>query len=114
MLGLETLGQLAKLASSDFFTKFAADAQAFMQTWTGALNRMGEKLNRIEAAIERVDNKASLQLDELQTVREQLAILVSDTNLTPELHESILEAAADDPRQAEVRAAEYDPRQDFA
>jgi hypothetical protein len=89
---------IAKLANPETMAK----AMEFMNAWIAFMNKVGKRIEDLIAAVERVDNKASLQLDELETIKEQLTILVSETNLTPQLHERVAAMAADDPRQREM------------
>ena len=89
---------IAKLANPENMGK----AMEFMNAWIAFMHKVGKKMDDLFALVERVDNKAQLQLDELENVKEQLAILVNETNLTPELHDSIVRMSADDPRQRDM------------
>lgn len=80
--------------------KMAPQAQEFMTAWLEFMNRMGRKLDYSEAKLESLDNRTSYIANELDKANERLVLLMSETNLTPELHAEALMMANSDPRNS--------------
>lgn len=78
--------------------KMAPQAQEFMGAWLEFMNRLGRKLDYSEAKLETLDNRTSYIAREIDTANERLVMLMSETNLTPELHAEALMMANADPR----------------
>lgn len=83
------------------FMKLIADAQQsnifadlpkFMSAWTKFMQDIGAATKRNTALLETIDNK--------------LTLLMSETNLTPELHSDVIAMAAADPRNIGVSSNE--------
>jgi len=56
----------------------------FVEQWTAFMNALGKRLGIIDGKLDSIDNK--------------LQFLISETNITPELHENVVNMAVYDPR----------------
>ena len=97
MFGFD-LAKLSQLANPETLGK----AMEFMNAWLAFMHKTGKKMDDLIAGVERLDNMAQYHADSLDEIKEQLAILISETNLTPELQERIEAVAGDDPRQRDM------------
>lgn len=80
--------------------KMAPQAQEFMTAWLQFMDRLGRKLDYSESKLETLDNRTAYIAREVDTANERLVMLMSETNLTPELHHEALMMANSDPRNA--------------
>lgn len=80
--------------------KMAPQAQEFMSAWLEFMNRIGRKLDYSEAKLESLDNRTVYIARELDVANERLVMIMSETNLTPELHHEAMMMANSDPRNA--------------
>ena len=78
MFGFD-LAKLSQLANPETLGK----AMEFMNAWLAFMHKTGKKMDDLIAGVERLDNKAQYHADSLDEIKEQLAILISETNLTP-------------------------------
>lgn len=94
---------IAKLANPETMGK----VMEFMNAWLAFMHKTGKKMDDLIAGVERLDNKAQYHADNLDEIKEQLAILISETNLTPQLQENVEAMAGYDPRQGEFIPVEW-------
>jgi hypothetical protein len=85
-----------------------SDMPATLDRWEKWMIKHAGMIGHIDGRIETIDNKVSYLCDGVDDVREKLTLLMSESNLTPELHDAIIANSVADPRQSTVVAAEYE------
>jgi hypothetical protein len=85
-------------------------AQEFMGEWVKFMRHLKGKLDRIDDRTEAIENLQTLTVpaiddaaEAIDDVSDKLTLLMSETNITPELHSDVLQMASTDPRNASPR-----------
>jgi hypothetical protein len=70
----------------------------FISAWQNFMHHLKGKLEYSEAKLEAMDNRQQFVIDELQEISDKLTLLMSETNITADLHGEVLMMSNADPR----------------
>jgi hypothetical protein len=73
-----------------------------VEEWTVFLKKLDTALKYLDARVEGSDNKLSYLCTLTEDVSEKLTLLMSETAVTPVLHDNVLAMADEDPRNAQM------------
>lgn len=88
--------------------KMQPKVEEFMSAWTAFMNKLGDDVKHQDAMAQTIDNKVSFLITQSEEISDKLTMLMSETNLTPELQNDVWQMAQSDPRNAKIMRKDTD------